>query len=174
MGLYYIGTIIDLSKKLFKGQASGWLLAQYLWYSTPRFIYYTVPIATLVAVLGTVGGLTRSSELTVMRACGVSLYRAALPLVALAVVSSSLLFFLEERVLADANKKANELEDTIHDRPHHTVNISNRNWLVGTNDRIYYDMFDAQHAEIATRGLRTEDAALSARQRDVRRCRQMP
>jgi LPS export ABC transporter permease LptG len=149
MGLYYIGTVIDLSEKLFKGQANGWMLAQYLWYSTPRFVYYTLPIATLVAVLGTVGGLTRSSELTVMRACGVSLYRAALPLVALAVVTSSMLFFLEERVLADANKKANELEDTIHDRPHHTVNVANRNWLVGTNDRIYYyDMFDAQRAEI--------------------------
>jgi lipopolysaccharide export LptBFGC system permease protein LptF len=69
--------------------------------------------------------------------------------VALAVVSSSLLFFLEERVLANANKKAGELEDTIHDRPHHTVNVANRNWLVGANDSIYYyDMFDAQHAEI--------------------------
>ena len=47
-----IGTILDLSEKLFKGQASGWLLAQYLWYSTPRFVYYVLPMATLVAGLG--------------------------------------------------------------------------------------------------------------------------
>lgn len=149
MGLYYIGTVVDLSERLFKGQASGWLLMQFLWYSTPRFIYFTVPIATLVAVLGTIGGLTRSSELTVMRACGVSLYRTAMPLLALGIVSGSFLFVLEERVLADANKKADEIDDIIHERPHHTVNIANRNWLIGTGDRIYYyERFDGQRAQI--------------------------
>lgn len=149
MSLYYIGTVVDLSEKLFKGQANTWLLAQYLAYSTPRFVYYVVPIATLIAVLGTIGGLTRSSELTVMRACGVSLYRAAAPLFLLAIVSSGVLFYLEERVLAESNKRADELEDTIHDRPHHTVNIANRSWLVGRQDRIYYyDRFDPQRAEL--------------------------
>jgi len=149
MLLYYIGTIVDLSEKLFKGQASGWVLAQYMWYSTPRFIYYVIPFATLVAVLGTIGGLTKSSELTVMRACGISLYRAAMPLLVIGILSSSLLFFLEERVLAQSNKKADELEDTIRDRPHHTTNIENRNWLVGRNDRIYYYAnFDSRGGEI--------------------------
>ena len=149
MGLYYIGTVIDLSDKLFKGEADGWMLAQYLWYSTPRFFYYVVPIATLVAVLGTIGGLTRSSELTVMRACGVSLYRAAMPLLFLGIVSSGMLFVLEERVLAEANKKADEIEDSIHGRPHHTTNIANRSWLMGTNERIYhYDLFDPRSGEI--------------------------
>jgi LPS export ABC transporter permease LptG/LPS export ABC transporter permease LptF len=149
MGLYYIGTVIDLSDKLFKGQADGWLLARYLWYSTPRFFFYVVPIATLVAVLGTIGGLTRSSELTVMRACGVSLYRSAMPLLLLGILSSGALFLLEEHVLAESNKKADELDDIIHDRPHHTTNVANRSWLVGTNDRIYhYDFFDARAGEI--------------------------
>jgi LPS export ABC transporter permease LptG len=141
--------VFDLSVSFFNAHATGWTLAQYLWYSTPQFVYYVIPIATLVAVLGTIGGLTRSSELTVMRACGVSLYRVAAPLVVLAVVSGGLLFLLEERVLAEANRKAEELGDTIHNRPHHTVNIANRNWLVGRNDRIYYYAgFDPQRAEI--------------------------
>jgi len=149
MLLYYVGTVIDLSDKLFKGQANFWTLAQYMWYSTPQFVYYVIPIATLVGVLGTIGGLTRSSELTVMRACGVSLYRVALPLVVVALVSSGVLFLLEEHLLAEANKKAEELSDTIHDRPHHTVNVANRNWLVGRNDRIYYYVgFDPHRAEI--------------------------
>jgi LPS export ABC transporter permease LptG len=147
--LYYIGTIVDMSEKLFKGQASGWLLAQYLWYSTPRFSYYVIPIATLVGTLGTIGALTRSSELTVMRACGVSLYRVAMPLLLLALCSGGMLFALEEHVLAESNKRADELEDTIRGRPHHTVNLSNRNWLVGENDQIYYYTgFDAERAEI--------------------------
>jgi len=56
---------------------------------------------------------------------------------------------LEEHVLASSNKKADELEDTIHDRAHHTTNLENRNWLIGKNDRIYYYAnFDGRRAEI--------------------------
>ncbi len=138
MGLYYIGTVIDLSEKLFKGQADLGMLLRYLYYSTPQFVYYVVPIATLVAVLGTIGALARTSELTVMRACGVSLYRVAVPLLVLALVWSGCLFGLEERVLAQSNRKAEALEDTIRGRAPHTVNVANRNWLRGDDGRIYY------------------------------------
>ncbi|HUL73933.1 MAG TPA: LptF/LptG family permease [Vicinamibacterales bacterium] len=138
LGLYYIGTVIDLSDKVLKGQATAGILGQYLWYSTPQFIAYVVPTATLVAVLATIGGLTRSSELTVMRACGVSLYRAAVPLLALALVWSGLLFFLQERVIAQAQRKADALSDVIHGRPARTLDVENRNWLAGENGRLYY------------------------------------
>ncbi len=83
LALFYIGTFLDLSDKLFKGQADGWMFLRYLWYSTPQFIAFVLPSAMLVAVLGTIGGLMRNGELTVMRACGVSLYRTALPLLVL-------------------------------------------------------------------------------------------
>ena len=59
LGLYYIGTVIDLSDKVAKGQATVSMLAQFLFYSTPQFIGYVIPMATLVAVLATIGGLTR-------------------------------------------------------------------------------------------------------------------
>ena len=138
LALYYIGTFLDLADKLFKGQATPGLLAQYLWYSTPQFTAFVIPIATLVAVLGTIGALTRTGELTVMRACGVSLYRAALPLVLIAVLWSGLLFVLGERVLGESNRQAHTLEDIIRGRAPRTVNVANRNWLVGADGRVYY------------------------------------
>jgi len=138
LGLYYIGTVIDLSDKVLKGQTSASILAQYLWYSTPQFIAYVIPTATLVGVLATIGGLTRSSELTVMRACGVSLYRAAVPLLALALVWSGVLFLLQEHVIAPAQRRADALNDIIHDRPARTLDVENRNWLAGANGRLFY------------------------------------
>jgi LPS export ABC transporter permease LptG len=138
LALYYIGTFVDLSEKLFKGQATTGLLLAYLWYSTPQFISYVIPMAALIGVLGTIGGLTRTSELTVMRACGVSLYRVAVPLLALAIGWSGMLFLLEERVTAPANKKAEELSDAIHGRTGPTIVVGNRNWLAGQDGRIYY------------------------------------
>jgi LPS export ABC transporter permease LptG len=140
---------VDLSGKLFKGQATVGLLLQYLWYSTPQFMNFVIPIATLVAVLGTIGGLTRSSELTVMRACGVSLYRAAVPLVVLALAWSVVLFALEERVMAPATRKAQALEDTIKGRPPRTMDVANSNWLAAGGGRLYYYVaYDPKRLEL--------------------------
>jgi LPS export ABC transporter permease LptG/LPS export ABC transporter permease LptF len=139
LGLSYLGAFLDRSEKLFKGQADFGMLLQFLWYYTPQLIAYIVPIATLIAVLGTIGGLTRTGELTVMRACGVSLYRAALPLMLMAAVWSGLLFVMEERVLAHANQKAEALDDVIRGNPAHTVNVvQNRHWLAALDGRLYY------------------------------------
>lgn len=139
LGLYYIGTFIDKTERLFKGQADGWLLAQYLYYSTPQFIVHVVPMATLVAVLATVGSLTRTGELVVMRACGISLYRATAPLLLLSLVWSGGLFMLDDRVLAHANRKADELEDAIKGNLQRSQSsLSNAHWFADRQGRVYY------------------------------------
>ena len=89
------------------------MLLQYLWYATPQFIYYVLPVAGLVATLVTIGVLTRTSELTVMKACGISLYRVALPLLAFSLVWSVCLFLMAETVLARANRQAEALDQQI-------------------------------------------------------------
>ncbi len=138
LGLFYIGTLVDLSDKLFKSNVSVGTMLDFLWYSTPQYIYYLIPVAILVAVLVTIGSLSKTSELTVLRACGVSLYRLAVPLLVFGVLWSGVLFVLEEYVLAAANKKKTAIENVIRDRPANTVDITNRHWLVGTGDRVYY------------------------------------
>jgi LPS export ABC transporter permease LptG len=108
-----------------------------------------VPVATLVAVLTTIGGLTHTAELIVMRAGGVSLYRTAAPLVVLALVLSGLLFGLEEHVLAQSNRRAKALEDVIRDRAAHTIDVANHNWFAGRDGRIYYyAVFDVRRKTI--------------------------
>ena len=53
------------------------MIVQLLAYMTPQFVYYVIPIAALLSVLVTFGLLSPTSELTVMKACGISLYRIA-------------------------------------------------------------------------------------------------
>jgi LPS export ABC transporter permease LptG/LPS export ABC transporter permease LptF len=138
MVLFYIGTLIDASQRFFKSQATGWMLLKYLAYQTPQYAYFAIPIAALIATLSTIAALTRSSELTVMRACGVSLYRTAAPLFLLSLLWSGALFLLEERVLGESNHKAIRLEDTIRGRATRPEDIENRNWLAGVEGRLYY------------------------------------
>jgi LPS export ABC transporter permease LptG/LPS export ABC transporter permease LptF len=139
LALYYIGTFLDKSEGLFKGRASGPDLLKYFVYSTPQFIVHLAPMATLVAVLATIGGLARTGELKVMLACGVSLYRVAAPLVLLALVWSGGLFLLDDRVLAHANRRAEILEDEIRGIQPQAINtVVSANWHAGADGRVYY------------------------------------
>lgn len=145
MGLFYIATFIDKSDKVFKGQASTGTVLQLLAYSTPQFVYYVIPIAALLSVLVTFGILSRTSELTVMKACGVSLYRIALPVIGLSLLWSAVLFGLEQEILARANRRASALDGTIRGRPVKTLNPLNRHWVIARDGSIYhYGFFDPQ------------------------------
>ncbi len=79
-GIFYISTFLDLADKVFKGQATWGMLGEYFWYATPQYVYYILPLSVLLATLVTIGLLTKNSELIVMKACGISLYRVALPM----------------------------------------------------------------------------------------------
>jgi LPS export ABC transporter permease LptG len=149
LGLFYISTFIDRSDKMFKGQATASMIGQLLVMLTPQFIYYVIPIAALLSVLVTFGVLSRSSELTVMKACGVSLYRTALSVVILSLGFSVILFALEQRIMAAANREAETLDATIRGRQPRTLNILNRQWILGPDNTIYhYDVFDPQRSQL--------------------------
>jgi LPS export ABC transporter permease LptG len=118
-------------------------MLRYFYFATPQFVYYIIPISGLIATLVTVGLLTKNSELIVMRACGVSLYRSAVPLLFFALVGSGLLFGLEEQVLAGSNRRAEALRHVIRGFPAQTFDVLDRRWVIGSRGDIYhYAFFD--------------------------------
>jgi LPS export ABC transporter permease LptG/LPS export ABC transporter permease LptF len=160
LGIFYIATFIDLSDKLFKGQAPGGMMLRYFWFATPQFIYYVMPIAALIATLVTVGLLTKSSELVIMKACGISLYRAALPLMLFGAVWSGALFGLEETVLAQANRRAEELRHVMRGGSPRTFDVVNRQWVAGRDGSLYhYVFFDPRRLELNGLSVYAFDAA---------------
>lgn len=149
LGLFYIATVIDRAERLFKGQATVEMLFQLLFYNTPQFVYYIIPIAALLSVLVTFGLLARTNELTVMKACGISLYRTAAPVVTLSLLGSLLLFGLEQEILAAANRRAEVLDNTIRGRPTTTFDPLNRRWVIGRDGSIYhYNYFEVQRTAL--------------------------
>jgi LPS export ABC transporter permease LptG len=149
LGIFYIATFIDLSDKMFKGQATSGMLLAYLWYATPQFIYYVLPISALIATLVAIGVLTKNSELVVMKACGISLYRIGMPLIIFGAVWSGVLLALEESVLANANRKADSLRHVIRGGSPTTFDVLNRKWLIGREGNVYhYVYFDHRTREM--------------------------
>ncbi len=113
LAIFYISTFIDMMDKLFRGETTTAVLLRYFAFATPRFIYFVVPMSVLVSALVTVGVMTKNSELLVLRACGISLYRAMAPLVGFALLASVSLFLLQDSVLASTNREADRLEAKI-------------------------------------------------------------
>ena len=151
LGLFHISTFLDRSDKIFKGQATTSDVARLLVYSTPQFVYYVIPIAALLSVLVTFGLLSRNSELTVMKACGISLYRASLSVILLSLTFSVVIFTLEQRVLAMANRQAEVIDAKIRGRTPRLFDASNRRWVVGRTGAIYhYSYFNPERLELAS------------------------
>ena len=149
LGLFYISTFLDLSDKLFKGQVTLGMLLEFLAWSTPEFLTYIIAVAVLLSGLVTIGLLMKNSELIVMRACGISLYRTAVPMVAFAVLASGVLLGLQEYVLATSNRRAEQLNQIIRYGKPQTSDVLNRKWLVGRSGGIYhYQYYDPRRQEL--------------------------
>jgi LPS export ABC transporter permease LptG/LPS export ABC transporter permease LptF len=141
--LFYISTFTELTEKVLKGAGTWTMLWTFMLYQTPQYFYYIIPLSVLLATLVTVALLTKNSELIVMKACGISLYRVALPMVGAAVVAGATIFVLEQTVLGPANRKAEAIKHVMKGGSMETFDVLNRRWVMGSNGDIYhYNYFD--------------------------------
>jgi LPS export ABC transporter permease LptG len=141
--MFYLGAFIDNVERVFRGTATWAMLGNYLWYATPQNIYYVLPLAVLMGALVTIGVLTKNSELVVMKACGISLYRVAMPMLAGALLVGGVLFGLEESVLGPSNRQAEALRHVMRGGSLDTFDVLRRGWMVGSRGEIYnYSYFD--------------------------------
>lgn len=144
--IFYITMFTDLSADLFAERATLPMLLLYQWYATPQTLCYVIPIAAQIAALATIGLLTMSSELVVMKACGISLYRIALPIVLAAGLCSGALFGMQESVLGRANRLADAQRRRIHGEPAERQRLD-PNWIAGRSGAIsHYADFSAASA----------------------------
>jgi len=149
-GIFYISTFLDLSDKVFRGQATWGMLWAYFWFATPQYVYYIVPLSVLLAALVTIGLLTKNSELVVMKACGISLYRVALPMVGGALVAGGVLFLLEESVLGPSNRRAEAIRHVIRGGSPQTFDVLHRQWVTGSKGQIYhFDYYDPRTHQLS-------------------------
>jgi len=118
-------------------------LATYHFFLTPKLIYDSAPLSVLVAVLVTFGVLSKSNEVTAMKACGVSVYRLAVPLIAASVAMTGALFAFDHYYIPEANVIQDGILNEIKGRPVQTVRRPDP-WIHGEGSRIFhYKYFDA-------------------------------
>lgn len=148
--LFIIFTFFELIGDIIKYRTPLVTVGDYLLNLIPFILYNVTPLCSLVAVLITFGALSRSSEITAMKATGVSLYRIVTPVLVVAAILSALLFAFDESYLPDANRRQEALLSSIKGKPAQTFLRPDRKWMSGQASgsgeptRIfYYQAFDA-------------------------------
>jgi LPS export ABC transporter permease LptG/LPS export ABC transporter permease LptF len=147
--LYVVFTFFELMGDIVRNQTPFVVVGAYLFNLIPFIISQVTPICSLLAVLVTFGSLNRSSELTAMKATGISLYRVVAPILLLAAILAAALFAFNETYLPDANRKQEALRAEIKGKPAQTFQLPGRTWISGQTNRagdpvriFYYQAFD--------------------------------
>ena len=75
----------------------------------PSVFVMTIPMGVLLATVMTLNGLSLSSEITVMRACGIGINRIAKPIFIFAIVMACLSFVVNETIVPVMTKQSTDL-----------------------------------------------------------------
>jgi len=147
--LFLIFTFFELIGDIIKYRTPLVTVGDYLLNLIPFILYNVTPLCSLVAVLITFGTLSRTSEITAMKATGVSLYRLVTPVLLVAAVLAVALFAFDESYLPAANRRQEALLSSIKGKPAQTFLRPDRKWMSGQASgsgeptRIfYYQAFD--------------------------------
>lgn len=147
--LMLVFTFFELLSDIIRNRTPLVTVGEYLVNLTPSMIYLITPLSVLIGVLVVFGVMNRNSEVTAMKATGVSLYRIAVPVIAIAGVLSVSLFMFDEVYLPQANRRQEALRNVIKGKPAETFEHPGRKWIFGQQrpgqpSRIfYYEYFDS-------------------------------
>ena len=151
--LFIIFTFFELIGDILRYRTPLIIVGDYLINLIPFILDAIMPLCSLVAVLITFGALNRTSELTAMKATGISLYRIVAPMLVVATLLSALLFVFDETYLPAANRRQEALLSVIKGKPAQTFLRPDRKWMsgqtTGPNGKeteptriFYYQFFD--------------------------------
>jgi LPS export ABC transporter permease LptF/LPS export ABC transporter permease LptG len=141
--LLLVFTLFELLRDILKNSVAISTIGEYLLNVSPYFVYQTMHLCVLLAVLVTLGVLQKSNEITAMKATGISVYRIVFPVLAISAALAGGLFTFDQFYLPHANKRQDALRNQIKGKPPQTYLRPERQWIVGEHSSIwYYEFFD--------------------------------
>jgi LPS export ABC transporter permease LptF/LPS export ABC transporter permease LptG len=141
--LFEVFTFFELLDDIAQHRTGLLDVINYFIYLASYLFYQLAPLAALVAVLVTLGLMTKNNELVAFKAGGISLYRISFPLLLAGLFLAVGLVALDDTYLPFANQRQDALRNQIKGRPAQTYYQPNRQWIFGENSKVYnYELFD--------------------------------
>jgi LPS export ABC transporter permease LptF/LPS export ABC transporter permease LptG len=140
--LFHVFTFFELLDDIAKHSVPFLVVVKYFWYLTPYLLYQLAPLGALVAVLVTLGVMSKNNEIVACKASGISLYRLAIPLLLAGLTLTTTMIILDDIYLPYTNQRQDALRNQIKGKPPQTYTRPQR-WIFGENGKIYnYDLFE--------------------------------
>ncbi len=143
IALFIIIDFFERLKLFLSNQASAKQIISFILYQIPMIISLTLPVGVLVSTLITLSSLSAKSEITAMKANGISLYRIALPLFITSALISAGLFFFSEWVTPKANQKADHIRHVEIKKKEFKGSFKREQiWYRGKNSIYNFNLYD--------------------------------
>jgi LPS export ABC transporter permease LptF/LPS export ABC transporter permease LptG len=140
--LFETFTFFELLDDIARHRVPFLIVVDYFRYLAPYLLYQLAPLGALVAVLVTLGIMSKNNEIVAIKASGISMYRLALPLLLAGLALAAIMIVLDDTYLPYANQRQDALHNLIKGRPPQTYTHPQR-WIFGEGSKIYnYDLFD--------------------------------
>ena len=104
--IFFVVELLERINKIIVHKAPVYLILEYFLYTIPPFLSQTLPFATLLAALITLGVLARNNEVVAMKAHGISTYRIMIPLLVLAASVTAFILLCNETIVPYSARKA--------------------------------------------------------------------
>jgi LPS export ABC transporter permease LptF/LPS export ABC transporter permease LptG len=137
--LFQIITVFQLLDAITRNNIEFSVVASYLLFLMPMVISYMAPLAALVSVMVTFGLLEKTSQVIVLKASGISIYRLAAPALAASFLLSAVVFLNGDYVLPFTNRRQDNLYHRIRSgqEPAQTFFQTDHKWIFGGETRVY-------------------------------------
>ncbi len=143
VSVFLVANLTETIDEILENAVASDIVIDYFKYFSLQVAYEVAPIAVLLTTLITFGLLSRSNEVTAVKALGISLYRLSIPAAVAAAGISLACFALQAAVLPASSQKVARLKDQIRGEKVRTYRRADRNWLFGQGRYIYnYRAYD--------------------------------
>jgi lipopolysaccharide export system permease protein len=143
--IYLIVDFFARMDTFFEHKAGPILIFMYYWYQIPGIGFQVLPLGMLMATLLGLGILSRSNEITAMKASGVSLYRITLPLIILGILASGLCFIGNEFIVPFSKRQSDRVLSTkILKKPRKTFIRNFKVWYRSQSAIYNFQVFNPQ------------------------------
>ena len=133
-----INALLETLDRLVKFRPPLAVVLEYFVYSIPLMLHRALPIIMLISTIFLFLTLSRWHELTALKAAGVSLWRASVPILAVGLLSAVAAGVFQEFVKPVLNERSNELERVqIKGQPPKHLRSRARLWLRASDTRFY-------------------------------------
>jgi lipopolysaccharide export system permease protein len=135
--LFLVVDIFDRLENILPEDASFLLVAEYFLLKIPGIASLMLPVSMLVATLFTIGMLSKHSEITAMRASGLTVFWIAKPLFYVGGIASLCAILLNETVVPFATRRAKEIYNIDIQKKHDSGSYSQSNFWWRSGNTLY-------------------------------------